>query len=377
MDLVTLGWLALGLVFLTAGGEALVRGASRIAVAAGISPLVVGLTVVAYGTSTPELVVSTMASFKGQDDIAVANVVGSNIFNVLFILGLCAAILPLTIAHQIWRREVPIMIGASLLLVLFGLDGRIARWEAGVLLAGIVAYSVSSIVASRRENAQAQAEAAHGERLDGPVPSGKAGWLLSLGLIALGLLLLVLGARWLVEAAVTIARGLGVSEVVIGLTIVAAGTSLPEVATSIIATLRGEREIAVGNVVGSNIYNLLAILGIAGLLTPGELVVHPSLVAFDIPFMTAVAVACLPLFFTGRTLARWEGLVFLGYYVVYTVYLVLAATRHDALPAFSTAMWAFVAPITVVTIAVVAWRGWRAERAGAAATPLSQGQQGR
>ncbi|BDG04842.1 calcium/sodium antiporter [Anaeromyxobacter oryzae] len=359
MTLATLALLVLGLALLTAGAEALVRGASRLALAAGLSPLVIGLTVVAYGTSTPELVVSTMASLRAQPDIAVANVVGSNVFNVLFILGACAVILPLAISRQVWRREVPIMIGASLLLLAFAADGRVGRGESLVLLAGIVGYTVVSIRASRRESAAAQAEAAHGERLDRPARRGLGTSVL---LVLGGLGALVLGARWLVDSAVAIARAAGLSEVVIGLTIVAAGTSLPEVATSIVATIRGERDIAVGNVVGSNVYNVLAILGVAGLVAPGGLVVHRSLVALDIPFMTAVAVACLPLFFTARTLARWEGGLFLGYYAAYTAYLVLAATEHDALPAFSRVMWLFVAPITIVTIAVVTVRAIRIER---------------
>ena len=352
--------LLLGLVVLTAGGEALVRGASRLALAAGITPLVIGLTVVAFGTSSPELVVSLMASMRGQQDIATANVVGSNIFNVLFVLGVCAVIVPLAISRQIWAREVPILVVISLLLVWFGNDGAIARSEAAVLALGLVAYIGYSIVASRRESAEAQKEAAHGEMLDKP---GRGGTIVSLLLVAAGLGALVLGARWFVDAAIAVARAFGLSEVVIGLTIVAVGTSLPEVVTSVIATLRGERDIAIGNVVGSNIWNILGIIGVAGLVTPGGLVVHSSLRALDLPFMAAVAVACAPLFFTGRTLARWEGALFLAYYAAYTAYLVLQATEHDALPAFSSAMAGFVVPITVVTIAVVLVRALRRERA--------------
>jgi cation:H+ antiporter len=335
-----------------------VRGASRLAIAAGISPLVVGLTVVAYGTSTPELVVSTLASLRGQNDIAVANVVGSNIFNVLFILGVCALVAPLVIHRQVWRREVPIMIGASLLLVLLGADGRIGVLEAGVLLAGMIAYTVLSIRASRRETAAAQAEAAHATGLDRPA---RGGWGLSILLVLAGLAALVLGARWFVDGSVAVARSLGVSDVVIGLTIVAAGTSMPEVATSVIATIRGERDIAVGNVVGSNVYNILAILGVSGLVAQGDLAVHPSMITFDLPVMTAVAVATLPLFFTERKLARWEGALFLGYYVAYTAYLVLRSAEHDALPWFSAAMWEYVVPLTAVTLVVVVGRAVRAE----------------
>jgi cation:H+ antiporter len=347
-----------GLAVLTLGAELLVRGASRLAIAAGISPLVVGLTVVAYGTSTPELVVSTLASLRGQNDIAVANVVGSNVFNVLFILGACAVIAPLVIHRQVWRREVPIMIGASLLLVVFGVDGRIGILEALVLLAGIVAYTVLSIRASRRETAAAQVEAAHATGLD---RRARGGWGLSILLVAAGLAALVLGARWFVDGSIAVARSLGVSDVVIGLTIVAAGTSMPEVATSLIATIRGERDIAVGNVVGSNVYNILAILGVSGLVAKGDLAVHPSMVVFDLPVMTAVAFATLPLFFTDRKLARWEGALFLGYYLAYTAYLVLRSAEHDALPWFSAVMWEYVLPLTAVTLVVVVARAVRAE----------------
>jgi cation:H+ antiporter len=193
---------------------------------------------------------------------------------------------------------------------------------------------------------------------------------LQLGYVVGGLVVLVIGARWLVDAAVSIAGALGVSDVVIGLTIVAAGTSLPEVVTSIIATLRKERDIAIGNVVGSNIFNILGILGISALVTPGGLEVAPSIVNFDLPVMIAVALACLPIFFTGFSIARWEGGLFLGYYVAYTAYLVLAATQHDALPAFSNAMLLAVLPLTAVTLVVLGAKAFvdnRRPRRGAGA----------
>jgi cation:H+ antiporter len=196
--------------------------------------------------------------------------------------------------------------------------------------------------------------------------------LLQVGFVAAGLALLVLGSRWLVDGAVELAAALGVSELVVGLTIVAAGTSLPEVATSIVATLRGERDIAVGNVVGSNLYNILAILGLSGLLAPDGIPVAPALVRFDLPVAIAVAVACLPIFFTGHLIARWEGALFLGYYVAYVLYLVLDATDHDALPAYSLAMLAFVLPLTAVTLAVVAVRA-RTPSAGAPAETTTGG----
>jgi cation:H+ antiporter len=357
---------AVGLGLLVAGAELLVRGSSRLAAAFGVSPLVIGLTVVAYGTSTPELAVSISAGLEGRADLAVGNVVGSNVFNVLAILGACALLKPLAVQAQVVRREVPIMIAASLLAAGLAADGRLSAADGALLTAGIVVYSVASIVQSRRESAAVQAEYALAY---GPAaaPPGRTGVAAQLGGIAVGLALLVVGSRWLVGGAVSAAQWLGVSEVVIGLTIVSVGTSLPEVATSILATLRGERDIAIGNVVGSNLYNLLAILGVASLVTPGGLAVAPSIRNFDGPVMIAVAVACLPLFATGNRLARWEGALFLAYYAAYTTYLVLDAVGHDALPAYSAIMLEFVLPLTGITLLVVAVRELRARRAARAA----------
>ncbi len=350
-------WFALGLVALVAGAEALVRGASRLALSFGISPLVVGLTVVAFGTSSPELAVSVQSSWAGQVDIAIGNVVGSNIFNVLFILGVSALITPLLVNQQLIRQEVPIMIGVSLLLWALAADGGIGSWD-GALLAGLLAaYSVLVIRQSRRETRAIQAE------YDEAFAAGRGGWDAHWGvqvlLIVGGLALLVLGSRWLVEAAVTFARHLGVSELVIGLTIIAAGTSLPEVATSILAAVRGERDIAVGNVVGSNLFNILGVLGVSAVVAPTTLTVSPAALAFDIPVMVAVAVACLPVFFTGNLIARWEGLLFLSCYLAYVGYLILQATQHAALGPFSAVMGSFVLPLTAITLVLLAWRHWR------------------
>jgi cation:H+ antiporter len=350
-----------GLALLVGGGEALVRGSARIAALAGVSPLVIGLTVVAYGTSTPELVVSVLAAAEGKADIAVANVVGSNVFNVLFILGACGLIAPLVVTSQLFRRDVPVMVAVSLLLLPLGADGRIGAAEGALLLGGLAAYNVWVVRAARREPALAVAVGEAERRRE-----GKGAWLMSSALVLGGLGLLVLGARWFVAGSVDLARAAGVSETVIGLTIVAAGTSLPEVATSVLATLRGQREIAVGNVVGSNIYNVLAILGISGLAAPGGLAVSPSIERFDLPVMAAVAVACLPIFFTGRRIARAESLLFLGYYTAYVLYLVLAASQHDALPPFSAAMLWFALPLTAAGILASVWYSLRAQRTAGA-----------
>ena len=341
-----------GLVGLVVGANLLVRGASKLALSYGISPLVVGLTVVAFGTSAPEVAVSVGAVLGGTTDVAVGNVVGSNIFNVLFILGLSAVITPLVVNSQLIRQEVPIMIGVTLLLVAVGLDKQIGLFDALLLSGLMVAYTVFLVVQSRRESAAGQ------ETPVEDVPETKTGaWDSKLPaqllLIAAGLAALVLGSDALVTAAVSFARHLGVSELVIGLTIVAAGTSMPEVATSITAAIKGERDIAVGNVVGSNVFNILGCLGLSGLVgafTGAPLVLPPALLAFDLWVMVAVALACLPVFLTGREIARWEGGVFLAYYIAYVSYLILAAQQHAALAQFSQAMLGFVVPLTLVTV---------------------------
>ena len=345
-----------GLAGLVAGAELLVRGASKLALSFGISPLVVGLTIVAFGTSSPELAVSVGAVLDGRTDIAIGNVVGSNIFNVLFILGLSAVITPLVVNIQLIRQEVPIMIGASLILLALALDGRLGLLD-GALLAGLMAaYTVFLIVQSRRETQEAKDE--YGAEVKPAAPGAWDARLpVQLVLIVAGLALLVLGSDALVSASVAFAKTLGVSDVVIGLTIVAAGTSMPEVATSVMAAVKGERDIAVGNVVGSNSFNILGCLGLSSLAAGGTgLGVPASVMNFDIWVMLAVALAALPVFLTGREIARWEGAVFLLYYAAYVTYLVLAAQQHDALGAFSATMMGFVVPITVITLLVVLLR---------------------
>ncbi len=356
----TLLFFVLGLAALILGAELLVRGASRLALTFGISPLVVGLTVVAFGTSSPELAISVQSAWSGQVDIALGNVVGSNIFNVLLILGLSALITPLIVHQQLIRREVPLMIGVSLLLWGMAADGGITRWEGVVLVLGLAAYVVYAIRASRRESAEIAQE--YAEALPGDGSAWDRHWSVQVALIVGGLVLLVLGSNWLVDAAVAIARALGVSELIIGLTLIAAGTSLPEVATSIMAAIRGERDIAVGNVVGSNIFNILGVLGVSAAVAPASLTVSPALLAFDLPVMVAVAVACLPIFFTGNLIARWEGGLFLAYYLAYTAYLILLSTRHSALATYSDVMAFFFLPLTAVTLVVLAARHLRGVR---------------
>ena len=341
-----------GLVLLVFGADWLVRGASRLAAAYGISPLVIGLTIVAYGTSAPELAVSVKAAWAGQADLGMGNVVGSNIFNILLILGLSAMITPMIVAAQLIRVDVPIMIGLSFLLYLLAVDGRLGRVDGAILFVGAISYTTFLIRQGRRESAAVQAE------FEAEVGTGSSSLAANLGWIAVGMAGLVLGSRWLVDSAIVFARVFGVSELVIGLTIVAAGTSLPEVATSVVAAIRGERDIAVGNVVGSNIFNILSVLGISSLVSPSGIPVSPALLGFDMPVMIAVAVACLPIFARGSRIDRWEGAVFFFYFLAYTTYVVLAAQDHEAVPLIGTAMQSFVLPLTALTIALTSWRYW-------------------
>jgi cation:H+ antiporter len=310
---------------------------------------------VAFGTSAPELAVSVGSALNGQPDLALGNVVGSNILNILVILGMSAVIIPLTVSQQLIRLDVPLMIVASVLVYLMALDGAVGRLEGALLFSGIIGYTVFSIVKSRRESAEIAEE--YAEAFNGKTPAPpKTTALKNLSMMVLGLVLLVIGAHWLVEGAVAVARFFGISELIIALTIVSIGTSLPEVAASVMAALRGERDIAVGNAVGSNLFNLLSVLGLTSLVSPTGVAVSPAALHFDIPVMIAVAVACLPIFFTEHRIDRWEGALFLGYYVAYVAFLILNATTHPALGPFSAAMLWFALPLTAVTLLVLTAR---------------------
>ena len=348
-----------GLILLVVGAEALVRGASRLATAFGISPLTIGLTVVAFGTSSPEFAVSIKAALSDQGSIAIGNVIGSNIFNVLFILGLSALIVPLAVSQQLVRLEAPLMIVLSVVVLLLSMDQSFGRADGIILFALLLLYIGFLIRQSRMESVEVRAEYAGQFDTDRQASAGRVKHLI--GVLG-GLVLLVIGSSWLVDSAVAFAQYLGVSQLVIGLTIVAAGTSLPELVTSIIAAVRGERDIAVGNVVGSNLFNMLGVLGVASIVAPGGIEVSAVVSAFDIPVMIAVAFACLPIFFTGAVISRWEGALLLGYYVIYTLYLLLATTHHDALSSFSAVMYYFVIPLTFVTLATIALREMRMRR---------------
>ncbi len=296
------------------GAEWLVKGSASLALRLGMSPLVVGLTVVAFGTSAPELLVSVKAALSGQTGMAVGNVVGSNIFNIAVVLGVAAIIQPLRIQFQLIRFDVPIMLGVCVLAGVLLIDGGISRFDGMIFVTLLVAYVVASVVVARRAGNPA-VEAEFEEAVGTPGKSAVKDVLL----LVWGAVVLVIGARLLVDGAVELARGWGISEAVIGLTIVAAGTSTPELAATIVASMRGEADIAVGNVVGSTIYNVLTILGIASIIHPLD---AQGVTAVDVGVMIGVCVLVIPFMRTGFTLRRWEGGVFIAIYAGYLGWLI-------------------------------------------------------
>jgi cation:H+ antiporter len=268
------------------------------------------------------------------------------------ILGMSAVVLPLTVARQLVRLDVPIMIGVSTLMVLFALDGHVGRSDGVILMFGSLFYTGFLVYQGRKESA-ALADGPPTDLAVSPLPVHTR-VLVNVGWVLLGLVMLMAGSRLLVYGAVIVAEALGVSQLIIGLTIVAAGTSMPELATSIVASYRGEQDIAVGNVVGSNIFNVLLVLGATA--TVGGVSVDTAVLHFDLPVMIAVAIACLPIFYTGNRISRWEGLLFVGYYVAYSAYLIFDAVGHDQIGLFSNVMLIFVIPLTVVTLITVMWQ---------------------
>lgn len=297
-----------GLVLLYLGAEGLVRGSASMALRFGIAPLAVGLTIVAFGTSAPELVVSLKAVLNNSCDLAVGNVVGSNIFNIAVILGLTALIRPVRVKQQVLKRDAPIMIGASIILLLMISDKEISHIEGIFLASGIVTYTIISYILSKKDSSESDAEF---------TSPGKS-ILLDLLFIIAGLASLVFGSNFLVTGAIQVAKHWGVSEAIIGLTIVAAGTSLPELATSIVAAIRGHDDIAIGNIVGSNIFNILCILGFSSFVAPIQI---GNIGILDLGFMTGVALLLFPFMLTKLKLDRIEGMVLLATYGVYMYFL--------------------------------------------------------
>ncbi len=341
MSATTITLFVIGLVLLLGGADVLIRGATAIARRLGISPLLVGLTIVSLGTSAPEVAVSVTSAYHGEADMALGNVLGSNIFNILAILGSSALVAPLLVQRQLIRFDVPVMIIAAIMTFMLALDGSLGVVDGVILLSGLLIYTLLLVRIARRT-------------ADSPpeMPDESPKWSqrlsIQLAMIVAGLGLLVLGSNWLVDGAIVFARLLGVSELVIGLTIIAIGTSLPELATSIIAVAKGERDIAVGNAIGSNILNLLLVLGLTAVVSPSGIPVVDEALHFDIPVMVAVCFACLPSFITGSKISRWEGGFFVAYYVAYTLFLILSSLSASNLGTFSRTMLWFVIPLTVL-----------------------------
>lgn len=340
-----------GFIALIGGGELLVRGASNLAAAFKVPPLIIGLTVVAIGTSAPELAVSVQSCLAGKTDLAVGNVVGSNLSNLLFILGAAALVGPLAVSGQLFRLDIPVMIVAAMLLYALGMDGSLSRGEGITLAILTVLYLSWTIVEGKRDAKHLQDE------LEDIMPSDEAGKaiLSNIVLFLVGLALLVVGSNYLVDGCIELAKKWGVSELVIGLTIVAIGTSLPELVISVLASLRGKRDLAVGNVVGSNILNVLAVLGVSAAVAPDGVNVHEQSLRFDIPLMVAVSVACFPIFLSGKQVNRVEGCGMLLFYFAYLAWLVYCFGVLKQPPGFGSLV-GFLTPLAVAMVLLAATR---------------------
>ena len=355
----------LGLVGLIIGGDLLVRGASKLAAAARISPLVIGITVVSFGTSAPELAVTVQAAIAGSPELAVGNVVGSNIANVLLILGAAALIAPLAVQSRIVKVDLPMIFGAALAFLLMALDGEISWVDGAILFAALLVYLVWSIKQGSGDQEEVQQQFSDAAEQKSKQPKGgKTMRLAKEGLLLVGgLVILVIAAQGMVAGSTEIARHFGVSDLVIGLTVVAIGTSLPELVASVVASWRGQGDIAVGNVVGSNLFNILAVLGIGAMVAPDGIPVPRDALYLDIPIMIAVTFACLPVFFTGCRINRAEGALLLGYFIAYTSYVVMGATDASYTRSFEIAMLGFVIPITLLGIGYSVYQSMRVRRA--------------
>ncbi len=335
---------AVGVVLLLLGAESLVKGASRIAAVLGISPLVVGLTVVAFGTSAPEFAVGVTGALTGSTDVTMGNVVGSNILNVLLILGIGACVAPFKVALRVVRLEVPFMVGATLLAVVMAFDGLIGFLDGVVLFSGLLVFTMTSVHKARRERTTT-ITAQEGAEGQGRLPLAVVSVLVGLGF-------LTLGAHWLVQSAVEIAQSFGVDELIVSLVVVALGTSLPEVATTVVAAKRGEGDLAVGGVVGSNLFNLLGVLGLSALVSEAGLPVQDITVRVDLLVMAGTALVCLPVFITGHRVSRFEGLLLISGYLGYTGYLILRGLDHPALQSYVGLALSYGLPALVLTLVV-------------------------
>jgi cation:H+ antiporter len=319
-----LGLFAIGLLVLIWGAELLTRGGVMLARQLGIAPIIIGLTIVAIGTSAPELAVGIDAALMGNGALAVGNIAGTNTVNVLLILGFSALLRPLALQRDTITLDLPAMLAAGTLMLLLTLDGGLSRLDGGLLLLTGIVYTALVVRSARRSRRLVRIEAPHPED-DSGVKDGRR-TALSVARLAAGIVLVVVSADWLVTGAVGLARLWGVSDAFIGLTIVAIGTSAPELVTTVMSTIRGDRDVAIGNLIGSSVYNICAILGVTCLVTAGGIPVPNELIWMDIPVMAAVALVCVPVFFSGREVSRVEGGLFVTAYAGYLAILLLART---------------------------------------------------
>ncbi|MDR9419086.1 calcium/sodium antiporter [Gracilimonas sp.] len=339
-----------GLLILIGGAELFLKSVDKFGVAWSVSPVVMGLTVVAFATGAPELAISLQAAVDGKPDLVVGNILGSNIANILLILGIAGLVSPLKITNRIIKIDVPMVIGASVLLFLLARDGLLSPLDGGIILVGLILYSLFMYFQIRKDRADNILQNGGGVELKEPVSTG---FYVKYVLILLGgLIMIVAGSRFMVHAAVEIAGTLGISELIIGLTIVSIGTSLPEVATSVSAVRRGDSDTAVANVMGSNLYNILLTLSLTVLIAPGAIDVSAEAIKLDFPFMIIVAAGCLPLFWPGKVLGRPEAFGFLTYYGLYLGYLVLIGLQHPFKEQFEGIMVWVVIPITILLIII-------------------------
>lgn len=345
----TVALFILGLVILIAGAELFLNSVDKFGLAWSVSPVVMGLTVVAFATGAPELAISLQAAADGKPDLVLGNILGSNIANILLILGIAGLVKPLKITNRIIKIDVPVVIGASVLLFILSLDGELAPLDGIIILAALMIYSIfvyRQIRQDQKNNQKNNEE--NPSKLDEPVNA----WFYTKYILILlvGLVFIVLGSRWMVDSAVEIAGALGISELIIGLTIVSIGTSLPEVATSLSAVRHNDSDTAVANVMGSNLYNIFLTLGLTIVIAPGALSVSPDALKLDMPFMIIVALACLPLFWPGKVLGRAEAVGFLFYYAAYLTYLVFIAIGHPFKESVEWLMLWVIAPITLLLV---------------------------
>ncbi len=350
-----------GLLVLLLAGHLVVRAASALGARLGLSPMVIGLTIVAAGTSAPELAVVGQAIAVDDTELAVGSIIGSNIANVLLVLGIVALLGAIHVTSRVVRIDIPVMIAASTLFLLFALDGTLGRVDGIILFGGLILFVTWTLRATRRRpdrSGAAESAGTDGESAAVGVPDGPTLRRVIIELVA-GIAVLAVAARFVVSGAEEIARSLGVPELIVGLTIVALGTSAPEIVTTLVAAFQGRRDLAVGNAVGSNIFNILLVLGVAGILAPSGISVSEDALQLDLPILLAAAIACLPIVAWDYTLNRWEGAIFVSYYAAYLVFLVLDATGHRAKDPFALIMLAFVLPLTIITAATVILRKHR------------------